>query len=352
MSAVSCIDTSEQPLLMAWEHGSAQVQPLGAMLGPVRLRVRDSHAIDFMHVAPWAAGPGTPGLPGLPGIMRRLRGEWPCIPFGRTDYPDGLPPGWIERIPDDKWDHGYASNHVWQCIESTPTRVRMAIDYPPDAAVARIERIVEADPRAPALNISLTVWARRASRLPAGLHPTFRLPSTPARVAVMLGAHKGIYSYPTSAGPDLSRLLPDTRSDSMARMAGTDGPLDWSRLPYDGQAEDLMQVRSVAAEGVAPPFALHYLDDDACVGLWWDTAQLPDLMLWVSNRGRAHFPWSSRHMALGAEPVNSLFDLGRVAVAPPGHPLAGRLGVTLTPAHPWQTHYRIAAWSHCGQTAA
>jgi hypothetical protein len=96
---------------------------------------------------------------------------------------------------------------------------------------------------------------------------------------------------------------------------------------------------------VPPPFALHYLDYGAAVGLWWDSAQLPDLMLWISNGGRINFPWMSRHLAIGAEPVNSLFDLGRVAQAPQGHPLADRLGVPLTPGQPWHTRYRIAAWN-------
>jgi hypothetical protein len=107
----------------------------------------------------------------------------------------------------------------------------------------------------------------------------------------------------------------------------------------------LLQVRSPQGAAGAPPFALHYLDYGACVGLWWDSGDLPDLMLWISNGGRINFPWMSRHLAIGAEPVNSLFDLGRVAQAPQGHPLADRLGVLLKPGQPWQTRYRIAAWA-------
>jgi hypothetical protein len=64
----------------------------------------------------------------------------------------------------------------------------------------------------------------------------------------------------------------------------------------------------------------------------------------VSNGGRIHFPWMSSHLALGAEPVNSLFDLGRVATAPADHPLADRLGIAIAPDAPWETRYRIAAW--------
>jgi hypothetical protein len=68
-------------------------------------------------------------------------------------------------------------------------------------------------------------------------------------------------------------------------------------------------------------------------------------MLWMSNRGRPEFPWQGQHVALGAEPVNSVFDLGRVARPPAGHPLADRLGIALQAGKTWRTRYRIAAWS-------
>ena len=329
------------PLRLAWDHGSAEVQPLGGMLGPVTLRLGDERELEIMHVAPWA---GMTDAAALPGVIRRLRGEWPCVPFGRTDHPADLPAGWTPLPPGDAWAHGYAANHRWQCLEATPQRVHLGIDYPADSAVSRIERVIAADPHAPALDIELTIWSRRASRMPVGLHPTFRLPPAPGRVRVVLGSHQGIFSYPANPAGAVSRLRPDTRSASLSDMAGVDGPLDFGHLPLGGPAEELMQVRALDAAAGAAPFALHYLDYDACVGLWWDTAQLPDLLLWVSNGGRINFPWMSRHLALGAEPVNSLFDLGRVAQAPAGHPLADRLGLALSPGQPWHTRYRIAAW--------
>jgi hypothetical protein len=76
--------------------------------------------------------------------------------------------------------------------------------------------------------------------------------------------------------------------------------------------------------------------------LWWDQDQLPDVMLWVSNGGRASFPWNGRNHALGIEPVNGAFDLGRVAAPPADHPLATRRGLTLRKAKPLRLDYRIA----------
>lgn len=328
---------------MAWEHGSAQVQALGGMLGPLRLRLSPLQTLEVLHVAPWAEQPGTESLPGL---MQKLRGEWPCVPFGRTDLPHGLPRGWSAMEPSDHWDHGYAANHAWRCIESRPERLHLAIDYPGEAPIERVERIIEADPHTPALNISLSVWARRETRMPTGLHPTFRIPAAPGRVRLELGPHQGIFSYPTNDDTALAQLQANVRSTSLERMAGVDGALDLSHLPLARPNEDLVQVRAPLPLGEAPPLTLHYLDEQACVGLWWDTDQLPDLMLWISNRGRSHFPWLGRHTALGAEPVNSLFDLGRVCSAPPDHPLADRKGIALKAGQAWTTRYRIAAWQN------
>ena len=65
------------------------------------------------------------------------------------------------------------------------------------------------DPDAAAIDIELVVTARRPVRLPAGLHPTFRLPPEPGRVALLLGRHDGIFSYPINPGATHTRLLPD-----------------------------------------------------------------------------------------------------------------------------------------------
>jgi len=178
-----------------------------------------------------------------------------------------------------------------------------------------------------------------------GLHPTFRLPQANGRVQIELGEHDGVFSYPSRSAGSITRLLPDRRTDSLALIPGVDGPIDLSRLPLAQDSEELLQVRGLRPDGDAAPLRLHYLDEAASIGLWWDTAQLPDLMLWVSNRGRPEFPWQGQHVALGAEPVNSVFDLARVARPPESHPLADRLGIHLTAGQPWATRYRIAASS-------
>lgn len=342
MSAAERKAPGAQIWRLEWAYGSAEVQALGAMLGPVHFRLDAERDLQVMHVAPWA---GTTSSLSLPGVLRRMRGEWPCVPFGRTDLPADLPPDWIAVSPEDSWSHGYSANHRWHCEHASSERVCMAINYPGDSPIARIERHLQVIPDAPALDMELVIRPRRSLRLPAGLHPTFRLPHPSGRVKLELGEHAGIFSYPSGSAGAISRLLPDTRSAQLDALAGIHGPLDLSHLPLREDGEELLQVRALHAGRHAAPFSLNYLDYDARVGMWWDTRQFPDLMLWLSNRGRPEFPWQGRHVALGAEPVNSVFDLSRVAHPPPTHPLADRLGISLQAGQPWRTQYRIAAWS-------
>jgi hypothetical protein len=341
---MTIVDRAGAAWRLEWAHGRAEVQALGAMLGPVHFRLDGDRTLQVMHVAPWA---GAGAAPALPGILRSLRGEWPCVPFGRTDRPSDLSPDWsaLAPDPDAAWPHGFGANHAWACDDASSERLSLSIDYPADAPVARLERHLSAVPDAPAIDIDLVIHARRAVHLPVGLHPTFRLPQAPGRVQVELGAHEGIHSYPSRSAGAISRLAPDRRADALHAMAGSAGPIDLSRLPLAAASEELLQVRGVRAGAGGAPFSLHYLDEDAHVGLWWDTRRFPDLMLWVSNRGRPEYPWDGCHVALGAEPVNSVFDLGRVARPPAGHPLADRIGIALAPGQAWRTRYRIGAWT-------
>ncbi|HEX9448082.1 MAG TPA: hypothetical protein VF920_08880, partial [Dongiaceae bacterium] len=167
---------------LPWAHGEAELQSLGGMLAPVVFRLADGRSFQPMQVAPWTEEAGTDALP---AILQRLRGEWPCVPFGRDDRPTDLPVNWIARDsvkPDAVWSHGYGSHHHWHLVEQGADRLRIAIDYPETSPIARLEREIIADPAAAALDINLTISVRRAVTLPVALHPTFRLPRDPGSV--------------------------------------------------------------------------------------------------------------------------------------------------------------------------
>lgn len=326
-------DDASRSLL--WAHGAAEVQRLGAMLAPIVFRAAGHADFAPMQIAPWAAEPGNEHWPGL---LRRLRGEWPCVPFGRTDRPDDLPAGWGARTPDDEHAHGYGSHHDWHWLAADDaSALKLAIDYPEASPVRRLERMVRAVPGEAALEITLAVEVRRPCRLPIALHPTLRLDA--GRVELQMGHAEAICSYPVPAERRVSRLAPDRSFASLAAAPLAEGgSVDLSRYPLPFDTEELLQVQAVDG-----PVVARFVDLGWALQLDWDRALLPDLMLWVSHRGRRHPPWNGRHLALGLEPVNGPFDLGRVAEPPAGHPLASRRGIALTPDAPWRLRYSLRA---------
>jgi len=81
------------------------------------------------------------------------------------------------------------------------------------------------------------------------------------------------------------------------------------------------------------------------VSLGWDEAVFPTCQLWLSNRGRAAYPWCNRFLALGVEPLAAAFDLGVAASCRPDNPLrnAGLVcTVQFSPDHLVHIAYEIA----------
>src|SRR6476620_7496098 len=114
---------------LAWPHGVLAVQRLGAMLAPVTFILADGRQVSPMHIAPWA---GEPGAEALPGVLRRLRGEWPCVPFGYSVPAEGFAAEWALSIlpgsPDEEV-HGHSSNHDWRWEDSSDASLRLSMEY-------------------------------------------------------------------------------------------------------------------------------------------------------------------------------------------------------------------------------
>lgn len=321
---------------------AGEVQPLGGMLGPAVYDL-GGRGVEPFAVAPWAEEPGAAALP---GVLQRLRGEWPCVPFGmpqtRRDLPDDWTAGLGTAAPVDPDPHGYGANHAWTLTQESASGVLAAIGYPAEHPVRWLERTVRGDAAAPAIDLTLTIHARRDAALPIGLHPTFRLPDDRRGARLVLsGETVRAYTFPVDAEPGRSRFAPDQRGVPPARLATTAGGIaDLAALDLTGDSEDL-----VLLTGLAGRIALENVAEGYRVTVTWDAAALPACLLWISNQGRRFPPWNGRFRALGIEPIAAPFDLGTTYAASTGHPLA-RAGLTtavpLKAGRPWVTGYRIA----------
>jgi hypothetical protein len=317
---------------LRWSYGAVTVQALGGMLAPVAFTLPGGKSISPMQVARW----GDDNDPAWPGILRRLRGEWPCVPFGASQPPAGLPAGWSGHAAEDAWDHGFSANHDWHLVSQTEDELVIAIDYPRSSAVQRLERSIRPSLNSASITVELRVHARRRAQMPLALHPTFAIPHSGVE---LVAKARRIHSYPVPTEPGVSRLLPNSSGSALDAMPTTDGgSMSFQHLPLPFATEELMQLQSATS-----PVLLRYLEEKVDVQLDWDTSVLPDAMLWVSNGGRSQAPWSSRHYALGVEPLSGFFDLGRVVQPGPEHPLAASKGVWLDPQQALKVSYTLAA---------
>jgi len=303
---------------MSWDHGAAEIHPLGGMLGPVLFTLPDGRCVQPFFVAPWI---GDASVPSLPPLLQGLRGEFPCVPFGaERDTPI---PGWQGRAAaiGDGAAHGHSANHDWQLLDRGPDWIEIGIDYPAGHPVRRLRRRVSGRKGAAALDLMLEVEADRDIDLGIALHPTFRLPETAGATEIeVAGLIKGmVFPAPLDS---TGRAAPGAAFARLDQVPGVDGAvIDFSRLPFAAPNEDLLQVQAtggaVRVVNRQEAWAAH---------VEYDPVQFPSVILWVSNRGWTGFPWSGRTRALGIEPARAAFDLGQTVSADPDNPLV-RTGV-------------------------
>ncbi len=326
---------------LGWAHGALTVQRLGAMLAPVTFVLADGRQVSPFHIAPWADDPEAEALPGL---LRKLRGEWPCVPFGYSVPSDGWPDAWSSVMgPPEPGEeaHGHSSNHDWTWIEGDGRSLSLALDYPGSSPVARVERTITPDPAAPAVDIEFRIMVRRACRLPIGLHPVFRLPAETEAAELELGAFDHGRTYPDDVEPGAPLFAKDAIFSSLHAVPDrAGGTVDASRLPLAANTEELLQV-----QGLDGTVALASHAEGYRVRLSWQKEHFPSLLLWYSNRGRKAFPWNGRHVSIGIEPICSPFGLGP-ATAIADNPMAQSgipTALEFTPDRPFTTRYRIEA---------
>ncbi len=326
---------------LGWRFGSLVVQRHAAMLAPINFLLPNGAQISPMQVAPWAEEPGQDVLP---GILRRLRGEWPCVPFGYSGVDPAAPAAWKDLMAPaaaGEEVHGYSSNHPWRWEADDGESLTLSIDYPDADPLRRLERTITPDPDAPAVDITLSIHVRRDCRLPMGLHPTFRLPLNPGSATIEPAAFTEGRTYPGTVEPSAPLFAIDQTFSSLGAVpARAGGTIDASHLPFAAPTEELLQLN-----GIAGSVALANNAEGYRVRLTWQAEHFPSLLLWMSNRGRPMAPWNSRHLALGMEPICSPFGLG-VDTALADNPIA-RTGTptarNFTAGEVFTTRYRIAA---------
>lgn len=271
---------------------------------------------------PWQGAPSFAENPPAPHLTV-IGGEWPCVPFGKS-YADPV-------------KHGHGTDNHWRLLASDSQRAHLAIDYPESHAVARLERSIALSDALPRVDLTLTIHARRAARLPAGLHPILAFPDQPGSLRITPAPHGTIATARAARAPSTSALAPDQEigSDGIVTLKSGGTACLWDQPGPMG--EDLVFLRDCSG-------SVEALDRDrgALTRISWDAAKLPHLLMWIASPGLSGEPRLKGFRGLGLEPVASYYD----------ETPEGAEGLDLTPDAPVTIRYSIECHSISPSEAA
>jgi len=335
---------------LSWPFGSLSITPNGGKL--VNLEFRDGRAAVAtpLYEAPWLTETHKPDDP----LLADLRGEFSCLPFGGTYPKEELVGDWRCAVqgsteaaqaasldPTDKLLHGFCASANWELVQQTDTAVEIRVEYPAASAIESISRLVWIEPEQAKIYVSMTVCARRRCKRPIGFHPNFALDGPAGSFTLNPGSYFVGVTHPGSPAPGVSRVAQGKLFTSLSKVPLKDGgEIDLTQLPLKARTEEIVQLL-----GCSGNVSLRDKNRRVTYELAWDARLLPSVLLWFSNGGRNQFPWNSRNLCLGIEPVAAAFDLGCVASLS-NNPING-MGVAtaswFTPGEPQIFTYELTA---------
>ena len=248
--------------------------------------------------APYSLSPWQPGdvPPELPGLLRVLRGEFFCLPFGPQK--EGPP-------------HGAGANLDWTVAHHDESRLELRLDAGDTGASIRKTYTLRRGQ--PAI-----YYDYRISGLDGdwnfGTHPVLdasRLADGAARVSVSpfrwASVYPGWFSDPVAG--ERQALQPGAVFEDLREVPlAAGGSTDLTRWPSRPGHDDLVMMVNEPASA-SQPFAWSavVMDGHAWICLK-NPADFPATLFWMSNGGRDGEPWHGRHLGrIGIEEVCSHF---------------------------------------------
>ena len=289
----------------SWILGNAAVQAAVTVQGG-HLTARfaaGGRQVNPFYTAPWWSEEVPPGTSEM---IRVLRGDFFCLPFG-----NGAPP------------HGKTANDPWR-FEGASTRgpareLTLSMDLGPvGGRVVKTVRIVEGEP---------VIYQEHAvtglgGPVPLGHHPVLKLPDRQGAGIIDMSppiagfTPPGLVEEPARGG--YSSLKPGSEITDRSRVPTERGDTaDLTRYPTPRGFDDLSCF-------VSDPRRAFAFSSVSVPGEGWLYFQLKDprvlaqTLLWMANGGRHFPPWSGRVVSvLGLEEVTSFFAYGQEASLAP-----------------------------------
>ena len=330
-------------IFIDWNMGHLEISPLGAMCGPVTFIFPNGKKIQPFAIAPWN-NDNSKNYNRLPPVLKKLRGEWVCVPFGMPQPLKHLPEAWQPKFTkDSNYDnffHGPSSNLEWKVMSRTNHAITLRIDYPKAHSIHYVERSITVKSNSTKLEFSLKVMPRFETSIPVGIHPVLKVTTTPQSTKLEVIGNTKVFTYPVDAEPNVSRIVNNQIFSNLEKVQTKSGHfVDLSLHPLIKKTEELVLITNTDGSAKLTNFQEKY-----AVNLNWNKEHFPSVNLWISNRGREFYPWMGEFQALGIEPVCAPFDLGCEVANKRDNPLVVngvKCVINLIANKLWKTFYSI-----------
>jgi hypothetical protein len=301
---------------LASDRVSLGVTQTGGHLSDVTFTLPDGRQVRPMHVAPWA----DEDLPDdTPAILKVLRGDFFCAPFGLSDLIEPATPV-----------HGPAANGTWRLLDSSAT----ALDAELAGGVmgATLTKHVEVR-QGEAVVYQRHSFSGGNGRLPIGHHAMLYARS-PLQLAFSPWKKALTPAEPVETAPHGRDLLAAGQSmvDLKAARRVDGSPVDLTVYPTPDGTEAIWMLVSDPTRSFSWTAATAAEEGWVWFGLK-NPRVLPQTLIWCSNGGRDYAPWNGRHRrVIGLEEICGYFHLshggsiGDNPVATAGSPTAIELG--------------------------
>ncbi|HNQ87087.1 MAG TPA: hypothetical protein PKM73_00480 [Verrucomicrobiota bacterium] len=291
----------------SWRLASKEVEVFvtqtGGHTGPVTFD-RSGRCLQPLAVAPWAEEECDPGTP---AILKVLRGDFFCLPFGGNEtVADG------ERHPV----HGETANSVWtlESLEAGQGTARLHASLKTKVRRGQVDKHLLLVDGHDAVYSRHVISGMRGAMC-FGHHAMVRFPDRPGSGVVSTSpfVYGQVFPEPTER-PErrgYSMLKPGAEFTTLEEVPTLFGAsTDLSRYPARRGYEDIVMI--VSDPDV--PFAWTAVTFPRERYAWFalkDPRVLRSTVFWLSNGGRHYPPWNGRHVnVLGLEEVTSNFHYG------------------------------------------
>jgi hypothetical protein len=318
----------------SWRVATREVEAflteLGGHLGPVTFKC-NGRTLQPFSITPWAKEKLAPDTP---TVLRVLRGDFFCMPFGANGVP----------YKSEKYaTHGETANEKWTLEELGPTRLHASLRT--KTRIGRVDKYVELREGEAAIYQRHCI-SGLSGPMTLGHHPMIYFQSEGnistsrfvfGQVFVEAAEHAEEGGYQS--------LKPGARFTTLKRvpmLAGSNA--DLSRYPARRGYEDLAMLVSDPSLRFAWTAVTFPRERYAWFGLK-DPEVLRETLFWISNGGRHYPPWNGRHVnVMGLEEVTAYFhyglaqSVGRNSFRARGYPTF----VSLRSTHPLTVNYIMA----------